>query len=139
MKKLSIGIVIVAALIGGFFVISKPTSQEANMAATVQGSITNFSQVQSGVASGGQLLDVRTVEEYVGGHINGAINFTLQDLQAGKLPAGGKDQKIFVYCHSGNRSSQAMIILKQAGYTNVDDLGAITHVQDMGGKLVTGS
>lgn len=140
MKKVIIGLVALVALVGGFFALSSPdTGTNTAQTQTTSSAPTSFSQVQSAIAGGGQLLDVRTAEEYVAGHIGGATNFSLQDLQAGKLPTGSKDQALFVYCHSGNRSGQAYTILKNAGYTNVTDLGAITHVQDIGGKLVTGS
>ncbi len=142
MKKGVIGIAIVIALIASFFALSKPeprTTTAVKAASTTRSAPTNFSQVQAAIASGAQLLDVRTAEEYATGHIEGATNFSLQDLQAGKRPAGSQSQALYVYCHSGNRSGQATAILQNAGYRNVVDLGAITHVESIGGKLVTGS
>ena len=59
-------------------------------------------------------------------------------MQAGKLPDVAKDTKIYVYCHSGNRSGQATTILKNAGYTNVIDLHGLADVQTIGGKIITG-
>ncbi|MCA9327537.1 rhodanese-like domain-containing protein [Candidatus Saccharibacteria bacterium] len=140
MKKGIIAVILAIALVGGFFLVSKPSSDDTASNATADStSVTSFSQVQTAVADGGQLLDVRTAEEYSAGHIDGATNFSLQDLQASKLPAGNKDQHIFVYCHSGNRSGQATTILKSAGYTNVTDLGAMTHVESIGGNVVRGT
>lgn len=136
MKKWVIGLVVVAALVGSFFAFSTPAKNDTTKTASTKVSITSFSQVQTAVKNGGQLLDVRTADEYTAGHIEGASNFSLQDLQAGKLPTDVKDQALFAYCRSGNRSGQATTILKAAGYTNVTDLGAITHVQAIGGKLV---
>ncbi len=140
MKKGIIIALVLAAIVGGFFMFSEPadettaTKSEAKVA-----QITSFAQVSSAVSKGGQLLDVRTAEEFAAGHIDGAINFPLQDLQAGKEPTGTKTQSLFVYCHSGNRSNQATTILKGSGFESITDLGAITHVQSLGGKLVTGS
>lgn len=96
-----------------------------------------FATVQSDVAGGARLYDVRTAEEYGAGHFDGALNWSLQDMQAGKLPNVPKDSKIFVYCHSGNRSGQATALLKSAGYTNVTDLHGLTSVEAIGGKLTT--
>ena len=70
------------------------------------------------------LVDVRTPEEFSGGYIPGAININLQELQQ-KLSRIPKDQPVIVYCRSGNRSAFAANILKQAGYTEVYDLGGI--------------
>lgn len=97
-----------------------------------------FATVSKDMAAGAQLIDVRTAEEYIAGHIKGATNLSLQDIQTGSLPSVSKDTTIYVYCHSGNRSSQATTILKKSGFTNVIDLGAITHVQTIGGQLTQG-
>lgn len=70
------------------------------------------------------LVDVRTPEEFNGGYIPGAININLQELQQ-KLSRIPKDKPVIVYCRSGNRSAFAANILKQAGYTEVYDLGGI--------------
>jgi phage shock protein E len=139
MKKLIVAVLILAVLVGGFFLISKPSDTSTQTASTKSEPITSFTQVQSAVSNGAVLLDVRTPEEYAAGHIKGATNFPLQDLQSGKYPDVSKGQKVFVYCHSGNRSSQSAVILKGAGYTDVVDLGAITHVEQIGGQIVTGS
>lgn len=142
MKKWVIGLVVVIALIGSFFAFSKPepsTTTAVKSASTTRTVPTSFSQVQTAIAEGAQLFDVRTADEYTSGHIEGAINLSLQDIQAGKRPTGSKNQTIYVYCHSGNRSSQATAILQGVGYSNVVDLGAITKVESIGGKLVAGS
>lgn len=72
------------------------------------------------------LLDVRTVSEYDGGHIPGAIcipNETIGETEIAELP--DKDQLLFVYCRSGNRSKQAAEKLVALGYTNVVEIGGI--------------
>lgn len=81
------------------------------------------------------ILDVRTKEEYDSGHIPGAIcipNETIGDEEIPELP--DKDQKILVYCRSGNRSKQAAKKLVQLGYTNVIEFGGI---HDWQGEIVT--
>ncbi len=95
-----------------------------------------FATVQKDVAAGGKLYDVRTPEEFKLGHYENAINWPLQDITAGKLPDTAKDAKIYLYCESGSRSSQAAGLLKNAGYTNVTDLGGLARVKSIGGKLV---
>jgi rhodanese-related sulfurtransferase len=72
------------------------------------------------------LLDVRTYEEYEAGHIPGAINITNENIQAGTYELrGSKDQIVYVYCRSGNRSKQAADVLVQDGFTNVIECGGI--------------
>ena len=89
----------------------------------------------STIKSGAHLLDVRTKEEFDEGHFVRAELFPLQDIEAGKLPDISKDSKIYLYCRSGNRSSQAKALLEKAGYTDVTDLGGLAGVQRIGGNL----
>ena len=72
------------------------------------------------------LLDVRTPEEFAGGHIPGTINVPneiIGENDITELP--DKDQRIYVYCRSGNRSKQAAAKLVNLGYTNVVEIGGI--------------
>lgn len=73
------------------------------------------------------LIDVRTVEEYAGGHIEGAVNIPLSEIEVTQTVPYEKDDLIVVYCRSGNRSGTAQGILLDAGYTNVKDLGGINE------------
>lgn len=70
------------------------------------------------------LLDVRTPEEFATGHIQGAVNISVESL-AGRLSEIPTGQPVVVYCRSGNRSAQASQILAQAGYTGIYDLGGL--------------
>ena len=72
------------------------------------------------------LLDVRTPEEFADGHIPGAINIPNESIGENditELP--DKEQRIYVYCRSGNRSKQASAKLVNLGYTNVTEIGGI--------------
>ena len=71
------------------------------------------------------LLDVRTPEEYRQGHIPGSRNLSLQAI--GALPGmiENRETPLFVYCQSGSRSSQAVNLLRQMGYTKVQNIGGI--------------
>ncbi|MCB9821453.1 rhodanese-like domain-containing protein [Candidatus Nomurabacteria bacterium] len=82
------------------------------------------------------LYDVRTAAEFAEGHAADAVNFDLQLMQAGQLPNIDKNTKIYVYCRSGNRSAQAASLLKQAGFTNITDLGGLSDIQNLGAELV---
>lgn len=125
-------VIIIAAIIlglGGLYMVTnRGKSQSSVPAVTMQ-------TVQSDVANGGQLFDIRTAEEFANGHIDGAKNVTLQDIQDGKVPAADKSKVIYVYCQTGTRSQQAAFVLKNMGYQNIVDLGSIGHVKSMGGAI----
>lgn len=76
--------------------------------------------------NGAILLDVRTSQEYLEGHIPGSKNIPLQQLDKISSVADNKNIPLFVYCHSGMRSRQAALILQYMGYTNVQNIGGIT-------------
>lgn len=76
------------------------------------------------------ILDVRRADEYVTGHIPGAINIANEEIGSAD-PEGlpDKDQTIYVYCRSGNRSKQASEKLAVLGYTNIIEIGGIADWQ----------
>lgn len=74
---------------------------------------------------GAVLLDVRTPQEYREGHIPGSRNVPLQELHRVASVAAEKDTPLFVYCHSGARSRQAVGELRRMGYLHVRNIGGI--------------
>lgn len=64
------------------------------------------------------ILDVRTVSEYDGGHLDGAINIPVDDL-SGRLSELNPDDELLVYCRTGNRSTTAVGILRENGYDRI--------------------
>lgn len=76
---------------------------------------------------GGRLLDVRTPGEFASGHLDGAKNIPVQELSARIAEVGSKDVPIVVYCRSGARSSSATKLLREAGFTKVANLGAMSR------------
>ena len=72
------------------------------------------------------IIDVRSPEEFAQGHLEGAelIDFNAGDLEAA-LTELDPDAEYVVYCRSGNRSSQAVAMMEDAGFTNVSDLGSL--------------
>ena len=73
---------------------------------------------------GAVLLDVRTPEEYRQGHVPGSVNLPLDRLTE---LAVGKDKPLFVYCHSGARSSQACAWLSRNGWKAVNIGGIMSY------------
>ena len=76
-------------------------------------------------AAGAVLLDVRSPQEYREGHIPGSQNVPLQQLDKVEEVTENKDTILYVYCHSGARSRQAVSLLNHMGYTNVHNIGGI--------------
>jgi rhodanese-related sulfurtransferase len=77
--------------------------------------------------NGAVLLDVRTADEYSGGHIPKAIllpyDAITRESAAKAIPL--KESTVVVYCRSGRRSAIAVRTLNELGYANVYDLGGI--------------
>ena len=85
------------------------------------------------------LIDVRDVEEFVTGHLPEATNIPFNDgtLEA-QLSSLDPNVAYGVYCRSGNRSGQAVAMMKDAGFMNVVDLGGLEEaVAATGLDLVT--
>ena len=74
------------------------------------------------IKNGGQIIDVRTKQEFQGGHIRGSVNIPLNELSAriGKLD---KSKPIITCCASGMRSASAKSTLKAKGFTEVHNGG----------------
>lgn len=72
------------------------------------------------------ILDVRRADEFAEGHIPGAINIANEDIKSSEpKELQDKEQTIYVYCRSGNRSKQAATKLAAMGYTNIVEFGGI--------------
>lgn len=85
------------------------------------------------IKQGAIVLDVRSKEEFDGGHVKGAINIPLDVLSSNLKKLGDKDTYIIACCASGNRSGMAKNILHAAGYDNVHNGGGWHSLQS---KLV---
>lgn len=99
-----------------------PTSDSAATIQNISPSeyVAEFSEAQTAHL----LVDVRTPEEYASGHIAGSVNIPLQELQS-RMSEIPTNQAVVLYCRSGNRSGQAANLLRDAGYTQIYDLGGI--------------
>lgn len=72
------------------------------------------------------LLDVRRADEFAAEHIPGAVNLPNEQIGKAEIPSlPDKNQTIYIYCRSGNRSKQAADKLLALGYTNLIEFGGI--------------
>lgn len=80
-------------------------------------------EAKSLLDEGWSYVDVRTPEEFDGGHPEGAYNVPIGPEMLAAIHAlfPERDAKIVVGCQAGGRSLRAASILEQVGYTNVVD------------------
>lgn len=70
-----------------------------------------------------QLLDVRTAKEFEAGHLEDAINIDVLEADfSEKAESLDKEQALYLYCRSGNRSAKASAILKDLGFKEIYDM-----------------
>ena len=76
------------------------------------------------------LLDVRQIEDFNAGHIDGAV-LVPHDKISEKIGSivPDKGTPVFIYCRSGRRSAIAVEAMKRLGYTNLTDLGGIEEAK----------
>jgi phage shock protein E len=113
-KMLPTVLVVAVVLIAGYFLFTK--------AGDVSGA-----QARQLVQAGARLVDVRAPAEFAAGHLPGAINIPVQELDARVGELRPVDAALVVYCRSGHRSGNAARLLKQAGFAAVHDLGPMTR------------
>jgi len=62
------------------------------------------------------IVDVRSHEEFMGGHVVGSINIPLGEIQERMPELENLKQPLILCCASGNRSGQAQHFLSQKGF-----------------------
>jgi len=76
------------------------------------------------------VVDVRTEAEWDTGHLEGALHIEWQNILNISSDIQ-KDEEIFLYCRSGNRSGNATKILVDAGYINAKNAGSIEDASEL--------
>lgn len=114
-----------AAVLTGALLVSCGVSGEQDQTAYQRISMEEAAELMES-ESDYMILDVRTQEEYDEGHIPGAVLVENESIGTEEIPElPDKNQKIFVYCRSGNRSRQAAEKLVKLGYTDIVEIGGI--------------
>lgn len=70
---------------------------------------------QALIGQGAKIVDVRTPQEFKGGHVKGSVNIPLNTLAARIEEVKRYGKPVIVCCQSGMRASQALSALKNAG------------------------
>jgi rhodanese-related sulfurtransferase len=110
-RTLALGLVAAVAVSFAAFADGElaPLSQDAYLALPKSGEQAPF------------VLDVRAPEEFVTGHVPGAVNIPY-DQVAARLAEVPKDKDVVLYCRSGRRAGMAAEVLAANGYTRLKHL-----------------
>ncbi len=155
-KKIIIGVIVAAlVLVGGFFLFSQSDSGGSDAGSTTETSEQNvvtedMSQIPTDLdealakamerqgEEGVYVIDVRTPQEWELGHAKDAMSWDLNLIAISQMPPVDKNAEIYVYCNSGNRATQAIIIMQQEGFTNMTNIRGYDDWVAAGGATETG-
>jgi hydroxyacylglutathione hydrolase len=114
------------SLVTGFVQGGLPAWAEAGLAVDSVPQMDVATLAERLAENGMRVLDVREQDEWDDGHIDGCVLMPYTHLapQLGTPPRFGelglaKDASIAVVCHSGNRSSTAIGLMRREGYTTL--------------------
>ena len=86
------------------------------------------------VREGAVVIDVRTPDEYQGGHLANAASIPVDEIGARvadveKLVNGDRTKPVVVYCSKGGRAAKAKQVLEDAGFQRVVNGGGLDDLQ----------
>jgi len=98
-----------------------------------------YEQVAEGLAKESiVLVDIREPDEFVAGHVPGAVNLPLSKLTPAALPKP-EGKTVVIMCRSGNRSGKLAQVLPSVGRADIVDYsGAMIDWTRRGGTVVKG-
>lgn len=139
MKKYGI-IFVVAFLVGLFLFLLLdntmiPGSRESDELQDIE---KDTEELQKKIdESSGIIIDVRTQEEYDAGHLQRAdLHFDLRNGDfEDHLASLDKSRTYYLYCRTGNRSGQAVAIMKQNGFSKAYNIGGIDELREAGFQI----
>jgi phage shock protein E len=83
------------------------------------------------------VIDVRATDEFAAGHLDGAVNYNVEDGTLEQaLPSLDPNANYVVYCRSGRRSAIAVDLMKENGFTQIADLGSLEDAADATGFAI---
>lgn len=127
MKKISI------CALGAMLILACNSDEKSGV---VNNDVTQFDSLIT-ASNDEQLVDVRTPEEYAGGHLQGAQNIDWNNSDFSiNVGALDKTKPVLVYCRSGNRSQEAAEYLAKNGFTAVYELDGGYSAWESAGKPV---
>ena len=125
MKSIITKIALLIILSIGFVSCAQNTKSETNTIETKGDIVVSLISPNDLNAKLGniQLIDIRTPEEYAGGHLVNSVNINFYDATfADDMNKLDKNNELYIYCRSGGRSGKASKQLEKMGFTRVYDL-----------------
>lgn len=97
----------------------------------------DIEQLEGALTAGIPLIDVRETDEYVAGHVPGAVLLPMSEIadRAAEIPADGQ---VFVICHLGGRSLKVVQWLREKGVDAWSVEGGTKAWSDSGREIATG-
>ena len=90
------------------------------------------SGVHAEVPPGAVWIDVRSAEEFAGGHLEGALNIPHESIEASISElALATNTPIYLYCRSGRRSGIAKEKLQKMGYSELTNAGGLEDARTL--------
>ena len=81
-------------------------------------------------------LDVREEEEWLAGHVKGALHIKMDDIFAGNYEQIPQTEPVYVYCRSGRRAGEVIRFLEGKGFKNLINAGGLRDLE--GVEIVEG-
>lgn len=119
MNRQSLALLVVGIIIAGAALAVYLTQMPASPTASDYGEVT-VDEAKALLEANPSIVivDVRTLEEYAGGHLEGALLLPVSELES-RLDELSTEDELLIYCRTGNRSQSAMTILETQGYTKL--------------------
>ena len=90
-------------------------------------------KVSEKISKGAFVVDVRTPDEFRGGHLENAQNIPVTEIEQHLASFGtDKNREIIVYCQRGARAGKAKEALEKNGFTNVHNAGGYPELRKAG-------
>lgn len=95
-------------------------------------------ELETALAQGARIVDVRETDEYVGGHVAGAVHVALGTVPD-NVEAFRGEGPVYVICMGGGRSMRACEFVSQHGIEAINVAGGTREWINSGRPVVTGS
>ncbi len=93
------------------------------------GQVSSRAAVQY-LRGGALVLDVRSAGEFTAGHLPGAVNLPLSEIETAiSRRVKNKEQVVLLYCQSGGRSAEARRKLRAMGYEHAFNMGSYRRAE----------
>jgi rhodanese-related sulfurtransferase len=105
-------------------VATEPRAPEAAALSAPAPGVVDVQAARRLVAGGIKVVDVRTPAEFAAGHVPGAVNIPLEEVERRHAEIGPPATPVLVYCRTGRRSGLAAQALRTRGFDRIYDLQA---------------